>query len=131
MMVHRAATYAFGNADSLEKQAKMLRDVDASLIQSYKNRFNGEFFELEELLDNETYMSAEVAKSYGFCDEIIDAVANSVDVESNENVIEEPEQIDSVDVAVENEANKRAQNAERSMQFMNSLLKSIKKSEVI
>ncbi|MED3507526.1 Clp protease ClpP, partial [Bacillus thuringiensis] len=61
----------------------------------------------------------------------IDAVANSVDVESNENVIEEPEQIDSVDVAVENEANKRAQNAERSMQFMNSLLKSIKKSEVI
>ncbi|MED3503366.1 Clp protease ClpP, partial [Bacillus thuringiensis] len=61
----------------------------------------------------------------------IDAVANSVDVESNENVIEEPELTDSADVAVENEANKRAQNAERSMQFMNSLLKSIKKSEVI
>ncbi|BAR81503.1 ATP-dependent Clp protease proteolytic subunit [Bacillus thuringiensis serovar tolworthi] len=131
MMVHRAATYAFGNADSLEKQAKKLRDVDASLIQSYKNRFNGEFFELEELLDNETYMTAEAAKSYGLCDEIIDAVANSVDGESNENVIEEPEPTDSADVAVKNEANKRAQNAERSMQFMNSLLKSIKKSEVI
>ncbi|MGR5875613.1 ATP-dependent Clp protease proteolytic subunit [Bacillus pacificus] len=26
MMVHRASTYAYGNADSLEKQAKMLRD---------------------------------------------------------------------------------------------------------
>ncbi|MGR5869563.1 ATP-dependent Clp protease proteolytic subunit [Bacillus pacificus] len=52
MMVHRASTYAYGNADSLEKQAKMLRDVDDALIQSYRNRFNGEFHELEALLDN-------------------------------------------------------------------------------
>ncbi|PFJ19032.1 Clp protease [Bacillus cereus] len=126
MMVHRASTYAFGNADSLEKKAKMLRDVDDALIQTYRNRFNGEFFQLEELLDNETYMTAETAKSYGLCDEIIDAVANNADGESNENVIEEPEQTDSTDAGIENEVNKRAQNAERSMQFMNSLLKSIK-----
>lgn len=120
MMVHRASTYAYGNADSLEKQAKMLRDVDDALIQSYRNRFNGEFHELEALLDNETYMTAETAKSYGFCDEIVDSIEISVDGEEEE-IVEEPETEEPV--AIEN---KRIQNAERSANFMASLLKSIK-----
>ncbi len=119
MMVHRAATYAYGNADSLEKQAKMLRDVDDALIQSYRNRFNGEFHELEALLDNETYMTAETAKSYGFCDEIVDSVDS---VDNEEPVIEESEE----EAPIENEGDKRIQNAEKSAKFMASLLKSIK-----
>ncbi|QDZ76668.1 Clp protease ClpP [Bacillus cereus] len=119
MMVHRASTYAYGNADSLEKQANMLRDVDDALIQSYRNRFNGEFHELEALLDNETYMTPETAKSYGFCDEIVDSIES---VDNEEPVIEEPEE----EVPIENEGDKRIQNAERSANFMASLLKSIK-----
>lgn len=125
MMVHRASTYAYGNADSLEKQAKMLRDVDDALIQTYRNRFNGEFHELEALLDNETYMTAETAKSYGFVDEISDAVAS---VDSEEDVVQEPEETEEDDqVAIENEANKRIVNAEKTSNFMFSLLKTIKK----
>ncbi|GAB6455843.1 Clp protease ClpP [Bacillus cereus] len=119
MMVHRASTYAYGNADSLEKQAKMLRDVDDALIQSYRNRFNGEFHELEALLDNETYMTAETAKSYGFCDEIVDSIES---VDNGEPVIEEPEE----EAPIENEGDKRIQNAEKSAKFMASLIKSIK-----
>ncbi|WP_242071476.1 head maturation protease, ClpP-related, partial [Bacillus thuringiensis] len=118
MMVHRASTYAYGNADSLEKQANMLRDVDDALIQSYRNRFNGEFHELEALLDNETYMTAETAKSYGFCDEIVDSIKS---VANEEPVIEKPEE----EVPIENEGDKRIQNAEKSANFMASLLKSI------
>ncbi|MGH0876693.1 head maturation protease, ClpP-related [Bacillus cereus] len=121
MMVHRAATYAYGNADSLEKQAKMLRDVDSALIQSYKNRFNGEFFELEALLDNETYMTAEKAKSYGLCDEIVDSIENSV-----ESKTEEPQQVEPTTAATTENEDKRAINAERASSFMNSLLKTIK-----
>lgn len=125
MMVHRASTYAYGNADSLEKQAKMLRDVDDALIQTYRNRFNGEFHELEALLDNETYMTAETAKSYGFVDEISDAIAS---VDSEEDVVQEPEETEEDDqVAIENEANKRIVNAEKTSNFMFSLLKTIKK----
>ncbi|KXY83424.1 Clp protease ClpP [Bacillus pacificus] len=120
MMVHRASTYAYGNADSLEKQAKMLRDVDDALIQSYRNRFNGEFHELEALLDNETYMTAETAKSYGFCDEIVDSV--DISVEDEKDVIEEPEE----EAPIENKGDKRIQNAEKSANFMASLIKSIK-----
>lgn len=126
MMVHRASTYAYGNADSLEKQAKMLRDVDDALIQTYRNRFNGEFHELEALLDNETYMTAETAKSYGFVDEISDAIAS---VDSEEDVVQEPEETEEENdqAAIENEANKRIVNAEKTSNFMFSLLKTIKK----
>ncbi|MGG0219216.1 head maturation protease, ClpP-related [Bacillus mycoides] len=121
MMVHRASTYAFGNADSLEKQSKMLRDVDDALIQSYNNRFNGEFFELESLLDNETYMTAEKAKSFGFCDEIVDSIETSV-----EDKTEEPQQVDPATAATTENEDKRTINAERASNFMNSLLKTIK-----
>ncbi|PGE75593.1 head maturation protease, ClpP-related [Bacillus toyonensis] len=124
MMVHRASTYAYGNADNLEKQAKMLRDVDDALIQSYRNRFNGEFHELEALLDNETYMTAETAKSYGFCDEITDSIDISVENEDDDPVIE-PEETEP-DAAIDNEANKRIVNAERASNFMASLLKTVK-----
>ncbi|MCB5900367.1 head maturation protease, ClpP-related [Bacillus cereus] len=124
MMVHRASTYAYGNADSLEKQAKMLRDVDDALIQTYRNRFNGEFHELEALLDNETYMTAETAKSYGFVDEISDAIES---VDSEEDVVQEPEETEEENdqVAIENEANKRIVNAEKTSNFMFSLLENV------
>ncbi|MDY8166165.1 head maturation protease, ClpP-related [Bacillus thuringiensis] len=124
MMVHRASTYAYGNADSLEKQAKMLRDVDDALIQTYRNRFNGEFHELEALLDNETYMTAETAKSYGFVDEISDAIES---VGSEEDVVQEPEETEEENdqVAIENEANKRIVNAEKTSNFMFSLLENV------
>lgn len=126
MMVHRASTYAYGNADSLEKQAKMLRDVDDALIQTYRNRFNGEFHELEALLDNETYMTAETAKSYGFVDEISDAIES---VDSEDDVVQEPEETEEENdqAAIENEADKRIVNAEKTSNFMFSLLKTIKK----
>lgn len=125
MMVHRASTYAYGNADNLEKQAKMLRDVDDALIQTYRNRFNGEFHELEALLDNETYMTAETAKSYGFVDEIVDEYI--VDVDTENEVIEPEETEEENDQEdIENEANKRIANAEKAAVFMSSLLKTIK-----
>jgi ATP-dependent protease ClpP protease subunit len=118
MMVHKASTYAYGNADYLDKQAKMLRDVDDALIQTYRNRFNGEFFELEALLDNETYMTAEKTLSYGLCDEIADAEKS---VDSKEEKLKPEEE-----APIENEGDKRIQNAEKSANFMASLLKSIK-----
>ncbi|MFB7119735.1 head maturation protease, ClpP-related [Bacillus thuringiensis] len=86
MMVHRAATFAYGNAVSMEKQAKMLRDVDKALIQTYKNRFKGRFSELEKLLDDETYMTAEQAKKYGFCDVITEDVQKPKEVNNVRNI---------------------------------------------
>ncbi|MEN3132932.1 head maturation protease, ClpP-related [Bacillus albus] len=130
MMVHRASTYAYGNADSLEKSAKMLRDVDAALIQTYKARFNGEFFELEELLDNETYMTAETAKSYGLCDEIIEPVQNVSNAEDDDKkgagTNEDGENGDGNSENDEEGKENQVQNAERAMRFINALMESTK-----
>ncbi|MBH0334070.1 Clp protease, partial [Bacillus thuringiensis] len=62
--------------------------------------------------------TAETAKSYGFCDEIVDSIKS---VANEEPVIEESEE----EVPIENEGDKRIQNAEKSANFMASLLKSI------
>ncbi|MFV1455177.1 head maturation protease, ClpP-related [Bacillus mycoides] len=136
MMVHRAATMAFGNAVALNKRAEMLKDVDESLIESYTSRFKGEHFELEELLDNETYMSAIKAKSYGFCDEVTTPV-KIVSEETDESGEKENEDMppieenlgDSEEVKkedVEKEDEKQVENAERAMRFFNALMSSTK-----
>lgn len=134
MMVHRAATMAFGNAVTLRKRADMLKDVDESLIESYTSRFKGEHFELESLLDHETYMSASKAKSYGFCDEVTAPVKNASE-ETDESDEKENEELDSKAESVSDDDNpeeiekddeKQVKNAERAMRFINALMESTK-----
>ncbi|MGE6615107.1 head maturation protease, ClpP-related [Bacillus mycoides] len=134
MMVHRAATMAFGNAVTLRKRADILKDVDESLIESYTSRFKGEHFELEELLDNETYMSAGKAKSYGFCDEVTAPVKNASE-ETDETDEKENEESDSATEGrsgddnpeeIEKDDKKQVENAERAMRFIHALMESTK-----
>jgi len=134
MMVHRAATMAFGNAVTLRKRADMLKDVDESLIESYTSRFKGEHFELESLLDHETYMSASKAKSYGFCDEVTAPVKNASE-ETDESDEKENEESDSKAEGrsgddnleeIKKDDKKQVQNAERAMRFINALMESTK-----
>ncbi|MED2492517.1 Clp protease ClpP, partial [Bacillus thuringiensis] len=70
-----------------------------------------------------TYMTAEKAKSFGFCDVITDSIQSSVVSESviTNEIDEQP-----IVVSIENEGDKRIQNAEKSANFMASLLQSIK-----
>ncbi|PGS64725.1 Clp protease [Bacillus cereus] len=133
MMVHRAATMAFGNAVTLRKRADMLKDVDESLIESYTSRFKGEHFELESLLDNETYMSASKAKSYGFCDEVTAPVKNASEEieESDEKENEDSNSTtegsdDDNSEEITKDDKKQVQNAERAMRFINALMESTK-----
>lgn len=72
LMIHKAWTYADGNAKELHKTAETLEKVDESVMTSYKARFNGSDKALETLLDNETFMTAEDAINYGLADEIIE-----------------------------------------------------------
>lgn len=74
MMVHRASVLSYGNAESLRKTADTLAKVDEALIQSYTDRFKGDQMELEKLLDEETFLTAKEAMSYGFCDEIAESI---------------------------------------------------------
>lgn len=88
MMIHRASTFSFGNAKDFEKAAKDLGTVDQSLAASYNKRFVGEKEELDQLLDEETFMTAEQAKAFGFADEVVD----EIEVQELEEPEEEPEE---------------------------------------
>lgn len=74
MMIHRAATFEFGNAKVFEKTAKDLKKIDSALAASYRKRFVGEQAELEQLLDDETFLTADEAVAFGFADTVEDEI---------------------------------------------------------
>lgn len=71
MMIHRASAFAYGNADDLVKIATALEKFDESVMASYLARYKGEKEELEKLIHEETYLTADDCLSIGLCDEII------------------------------------------------------------
>lgn len=82
LMIHQASTFVSGNADELEKVADDLRKVDKAVKASYKHRFVGEDDELEKLLNEETWLTAEEAKALGFADTISDEIEFEEPVET-------------------------------------------------
>ena len=81
-MVHNPITFAYGNNQDMQKTLEMLNKVKNSIIETYLNKAKTDKETLSELMDNETWMSAEEAKEYGFVDEILD---ESVEKEVVEN----------------------------------------------
>ena len=71
-MVHNPITFAYGNNQDMQKTLEMLNKVKNSIIETYLNKAKTDKETLSELMDNETWMSAEEAKEYGFIDEILD-----------------------------------------------------------
>jgi len=71
-MIHNPITFAYGNNQEMQKTVEMLDKVKNSIIETYLNKTKTDKETLSELMDNETWMDAETAKTYGFVDEIVD-----------------------------------------------------------
>ena len=71
-MIHKAWTIALGNADELRKIATDLDKIDTSVKASYMSKFVGTEEELEKLVADETYLTAEECLAFGLCTEIIE-----------------------------------------------------------
>lgn len=70
MMVHNPMGVAFGNAAEMREWADILDKIAASLIGVYVARTGKDEKEVKDLLDAETWMTAEEAKALGFADEV-------------------------------------------------------------
>lgn len=70
MMVHNPWTFAFGNANDFRKLADDMDKIRDSMVVAYESRSALTTDEIIELLDAETWLSAEDCLEYGFCDEI-------------------------------------------------------------
>lgn len=79
-MIHNAWIFAMGNANELRKMADDLDKVNETIVNAYMSRFTGTRDELQTLLDNETYLTAEECLKYGLCTKVVD---NSEDTEES------------------------------------------------
>jgi ATP-dependent Clp protease protease subunit len=70
MMIHNAWTYAIGNSKDLRKLADDLDKVNASIRQAYLDKAGDKLDEetLINLMDNETWLTAQECFNYGLCD---------------------------------------------------------------
>lgn len=85
LMIHNPWTIAMGDKYDLAKEIKTLQSMENSYLDVYMQAFNGSREELATLLDEETWLTAEEATTYGFAnkskqeEEVVD---NDVDLEA-------------------------------------------------
>lgn len=70
MMIHKCWTIALGNADEMRKIADDLDKIDESIIAAYVGKTGLDEADIIELMEDETWMTAQDAIDYGFADEI-------------------------------------------------------------
>lgn len=71
MMVHCVSTYAGGNHNTMEHTAEMLRTADEALSTAYINKSGMTSEEALEMMEHETWLTAEQAKEKGLIDGIM------------------------------------------------------------
>ena len=74
MMVHNPWTYMAGDARDMRKMADTLDTVRDTIIASYQAKTGMERQALINLMNSETWLTAEQAKEYGFADTVAEPV---------------------------------------------------------
>ena len=87
MMIHNAMMGAYGTSEDLRKAATALETMNEGSCNTYlikaKDKLTKE--KLKELLDAETFLTAEQALEIGLCDEI----ANPIDLSQSAEIAEQ------------------------------------------
>lgn len=75
LMIHNAWTWASGDADDLRKAAEDLEKITQPSIEIYKSVSSLDEEEIKKMMDEETWITADEALSYGFATAISEEVA--------------------------------------------------------
>ena len=87
MMIHNCWTYAIGNAEELRKVAEDMDKIAEAYKSAYMSKVNIPKDELEELLTNETYLTADECLEMGFADEILEDEKMAVNSFANKSIL--------------------------------------------
>jgi ATP-dependent Clp protease, protease subunit len=71
MMIHNPLTTAYGNMHDLRKVADILDTVKESIVNAYALKTGRSRSKISQMMDDETWMSANVAVKEGFADGIL------------------------------------------------------------
>lgn len=70
MMIHKASTVSWGNADDLSHDSEMLDVTDQSIVNAYEAKTGMDRDNILQLMSNETWMTAQDAVDKGFADNV-------------------------------------------------------------
>src|SRR5690606_11576839 len=73
-MIHQPMISVYGNADELRDIAAVLDKVRDTIIAVYREKTGLDDETIAELMRDETYMTAQEAKDWGFVDEVVAAL---------------------------------------------------------
>lgn len=73
MMIHKPWMMVMGDINDLDKSKEILQGIEDSIIPIYVSRTGLEKSKIEEMLNAETWLTAEQAVDMGFADELIKA----------------------------------------------------------
>lgn len=132
LFIHNAWTMAAGNANDLRKTAEDLDKITSASIKAYMEHVNISEEELRELLDNETWLTADEALEMGFATKIVtESIKNpsqSARMALFRRVTQPLKQIsneDEVDPAPEPESPKQEQEPEQKINNLQKFIAAI------
>ena len=70
MMIHNPLTWMGGNANDMREMADVLDKIRDSIVSAYQAKTGMEPEAIIELLDAETWLTAQEAVDYGFADQL-------------------------------------------------------------
>ncbi len=76
LMIHNAWMWAAGDADELRKQADDLEKINEASNNAYLEHINISKEQLQEMLDKETWLTAQEALDMGFCTTVVNDPAS-------------------------------------------------------
>lgn len=72
LMIHNAWTWGYGNANDFRKQADDLEKISQASVNAYMNRVSITEQEVKDLMDAETWLTAEESVEKGFATKILE-----------------------------------------------------------
>lgn len=95
VMIHNPATFSFGTADDMRKSADMLDKVRSTISGQYASKTGREVSEIESLMDEETWFTADEAVEFGLADRMTDCepIAACIDKETLDRFRNAPESL--------------------------------------
>ena len=88
LMIHNPLSIVVGNAEEMRKRAEMLDKLKEGAITAYEGKSAMERSEIAKLMDEETWMTADEAVTWGFADKVAESsnIAANFDLSTFKNV---------------------------------------------
>lgn len=85
-MIHNAWSYGEGNAAYFRKQAEDLDIITQASVKAYMEKVTITEEEVKDMMDKETWLSAEKAKEYGFATKIYEEKTEEVNLSAMQSI---------------------------------------------